>query len=276
MMSALTEHRPTSDEARAIVRAVRRDRRIADGELFVTGPTAMDLDSARYLRERAPTAIAYVVVMTALILFLLLGSVVLPLKAVAMNTLSITASFGALVWIFQKGHLAGLLHFTPGPVEPSLPIVMFCAVFGLSMDYEVLLLTRMQEEYVRTGDNERAVAEGLARSARLITSAAAIMVVVFAAFTMAELRAAQGHRARDGHRRGARRDARAGARRARHNAPLRRSQLVGARGAREALEEVAARRRALRSGARIAARVCARARPRRDGIFTPHRFRYDG
>ncbi len=187
VMSALTEHRPTSDEARAIVRAVRRDRRIADGELFVTGPTAMDLDSARYLRERAPTAIAYVVVMTALILFLLLGSVVLPLKAVAMNTLSITASFGALVWIFQKGHLAGLLHFTPGPVEPSLPIVMFCAVFGLSMDYEVLLLTRMQEEYVRTGDNERAVAEGLARSARLITSAAAIMVVVFAAFTMAEL-----------------------------------------------------------------------------------------
>jgi putative drug exporter of the RND superfamily len=187
VMSALTEHRPASDEARAIVRAIRRSHRVADGELLVTGPTAMDLDSARYLRERAPTAIAYVVAMTALILFLLLGSVVLPLKAVAMNMLSITASFGALVWIFQKGHLRGLLGFTPGPVEPSLPIVMFCAVFGLSMDYEVLLLTRMQEEYVRTGNNERAVAEGLARSARLITSAAAIMVVVFAAFSMAEL-----------------------------------------------------------------------------------------
>lgn len=187
VMSALTDHRPTSNEARAIVRAARSVRRVADGELIVTGPTAMDLDTAKYLRERAPGAVAYVVVMTVLILFLLLGSVVLPLKAVVMNTLSISASFGALVWVFQKGHLSSLLRFSPGPVEPSLPIVMFCAVFGLSMDYEVLLLTRMHEEYVRTGDNERAVAEGLARSARLITSAAAIMVVVFAAFTMAEL-----------------------------------------------------------------------------------------
>ncbi len=187
VMSAVTELGAASDGARAIVRAARRVRRVADGEVLVTGPTAMDLDTARYLRERAPAAIAYVVAMTGLILFLLLGSVVLPLKAVLMNTLSISASFGALVWIFQRGHLHKLLRFTPGPIEPSLPIVMFCAVFGLSMDYEVLLLTRMQEEYERTHDNEHSVAEGLARSARLITSAAAIMVVVFAAFSMAEL-----------------------------------------------------------------------------------------
>ncbi len=187
VLSAVTEQRPTSDAARAIVRALRANPRVADGRILVTGQTAMDLDTARYLRERAPAALAWVVGMTVLILFALLGSVVLPLKAVLMNTLSITASFGALVWIFQRGHLAGLLRFNPGPIEPSLPIVMFCAVFGLSMDYEVLLLTRMHEEFERTGDNEHAVAEGIARSARLITSAAAIMVVVFAAFATAQL-----------------------------------------------------------------------------------------
>jgi RND superfamily putative drug exporter len=113
--------------------------------------------------------------------------VVLPFKAVLMNLLSITASFGALVWIFQEGHLSTVLRFQPAPTEPSLPLVMFCIVFGLSMDYEVLLLTRMQEEYERTGDNRLAVAEGLERSAKLITSAAAIMVVVFSAFVFARI-----------------------------------------------------------------------------------------
>ncbi len=187
VLSVLTELPASSDGARRIVREARAVRRVADGEVLVTGHTAMDVDSTAYLRARAPAAIAYVVVVTGIILFLLLGSVVLPLKAVLMNTLSISASFGALVWIFQRGHLAGLLRFTPGPIEPSLPIVMFCAVFGLSMDYEVLLLTRMQEEYERTGDNAAAVAEGLERSAKLITSAAAIMVVVFSAFVFAEI-----------------------------------------------------------------------------------------
>jgi RND superfamily putative drug exporter len=139
------------------------------------------------MRARAPVALAFVVVMTVLVLFVLLGSVILPLKAVLMNMLSITGSFGALVWIFQQGHLHRLLGFTPGPIDPSLPIILFCATFGLSMDYEVLLLTRIQEEYERTGDNTRAVAEGLERSGRLITSAAAIMVVVFAAFATTEI-----------------------------------------------------------------------------------------
>jgi RND superfamily putative drug exporter len=104
-----------------------------------------------------------------------------------MNVLSISASFGALVWIFQDGHLAGLLHFEPGPLDPTLPVLLFCAVFGLSMDYEVLLLARMKEEYTRTGDNAWAVAEGLARSARLVTSAAAIMITVFGAFALARV-----------------------------------------------------------------------------------------
>ena len=104
-----------------------------------------------------------------------------------MNLLSISGSFGAMVFLFQQGHLAGLLRFEPGPIEPTLPILLFCAVFGLSMNYEVLLLSRMREEWERSGDNGRAVAEGLARSGPLITSAAAIMVAVFAAFATAEV-----------------------------------------------------------------------------------------
>jgi RND superfamily putative drug exporter len=102
-----------------------------------------------------------------------------------MNFLSIGASFGALVWIFQDGHLRSVLRFEPAPIDPTLPVLLFCTVFGMSMDYEVLMLTRMHEEYERTGDNTRAVAEGLERTGRLITSAAAIMVSVFAAFALA-------------------------------------------------------------------------------------------
>lgn len=187
VLSALTELAPSSEGARTLVRAMRSQRRVADGTLLVTGQTAMDVDTATYLRARVGGAIGFVVAMTALVLLLLLGSVALPFKAVLMNLLSITGSFGALVWIFQQGHLSRVLKFTPGPIDPSLPIIMFCATFGLSMDYEVLMLTRMQEEHARHGDNTRAVAEGLERSGRLVTSAAAIMVAVFSAFAMADV-----------------------------------------------------------------------------------------
>ena len=122
-----------------------------------------------------------------LVLFLLLGSVILPLKAVVMNLLSISASFGALVWIFQDGNLAAQLGFTPGSIDPTLPVIMFCTVFGLSMDYEVLLLSRIQEEWLKTHNNTHAVAWGLEKSGRLITGAAAIMVGVFAAFALADI-----------------------------------------------------------------------------------------
>lgn len=187
VFSVVTDRAPASPEARALVRRIRTQRRVGDGEVMVTGQTAMDVDTADFIVRHAPKALAFVVGMTMLVLFLLLGSVVLPFKAVLMNLLSITGSFGALVWIFQKGHLSHLLNFTPGPIDPSLPIVMFCATFGLSMDYEVLLLTRMQEQFEEHGDNTRAVAEGLEHSAKLITSAAAIMVVVFSAFAMADI-----------------------------------------------------------------------------------------
>jgi len=106
---------------------------------------------------------------------------------VVMNALSMAASFGAMVWIFQEGHLRWLLDFQPGPLEPALPVLLFCTLFGLSMDYEVLMLSRMREEWDRSHDNRRAVAEGLEHTGSLITSAAAIMVAVFAAFALARI-----------------------------------------------------------------------------------------
>jgi len=187
LLSVLTDAPAASDEARAIVRTLRSDRRVADGTLLVTGAPAHDLDITEFILGRAVPAVGFIVLMTYVVLFLLLGSVLLPFKAVIMNLLSITASFGALVWIFQEGHLASLLHFEPGPLDPTLPVLLFCAVFGLSMDYEVLMLARMKEEYLRTGDTTRAVAEGLERSGRLITSAAAIMVTAFIAFALARV-----------------------------------------------------------------------------------------
>jgi RND superfamily putative drug exporter len=187
VLAALTDAAPTSPEAHALVDRIRAHRQIADGTLLVTGQTALDMDSTTFILAHAPGALAFVFGMTLLLLFVLLGSVVLPFKAVAMNLLSLTASFGALVWVFQEGHLSKLLHFTPGPIDPGIPVVLFCATFGLSMDYEVLLLTRIQEEWERSKDNTHAVAEGLERIGPLITSAAALMVAVFSAFAIADV-----------------------------------------------------------------------------------------
>jgi uncharacterized membrane protein YdfJ with MMPL/SSD domain len=134
-----------------------------------------------------PYAVGVTLLASALILYLLFGSVVIPAKAVVMTLLSITASFGALVWIFQDGNLSNVLGFTsPGFTIAGNPIIMFSVLFGLSMDYEVLLLSRIQEAYRRTGDNRASVAEGLARTAGVITGAALIMVTVFSAFALAE------------------------------------------------------------------------------------------
>jgi uncharacterized membrane protein YdfJ with MMPL/SSD domain len=184
ILFAVSDTAPESEAAADIVRSIRKDPRVADGTLLVAGETANNVDATAYILERAPRAVALVVGATIIVVFLLLGSVVLPLKAVAMNFLSIAGSFGALVWVFQDGHL---FIREPRPVEPSLPILLFCVLFGLSMDYEVLMLSRMKESYERTGDNTMAVAEGLENTAGLITSAAAIMVSVFGAFALARV-----------------------------------------------------------------------------------------
>jgi RND superfamily putative drug exporter len=177
---------PGSDEARALVRSIRTAHPPVGGELLVTGQTALDLDVIGVVRKTAPLAIALVVAATLVALLLLLRSVLLPVKAIVTNFLSISASYGALVWIFQDGHLAHWLDFTPGPIQTATPIMMFCLVFGLSMDYEVLLLSRIREEYERSGDTSRAVGIGLERTGPLITWAGAIMAGVFFAFALAD------------------------------------------------------------------------------------------
>jgi RND superfamily putative drug exporter len=182
-----TPHAAGSDEAQALVRRIRAEPRVGDARVLVTGHTAFDLDFAALVREHAPWAVALIVIATYVALFLLLGSLLLPLKAVIMNFLSISASYGALVWIFQDGHLAHWLNFTPGPIESATPLIMFCLAFGLSMDYGVLLLSRIREEYQQHADNTLAVAAGLEHTGRLITAAAAIMAAVFFGFALADL-----------------------------------------------------------------------------------------
>jgi len=181
LLYVVTNQPPTSDQARAIVNAIRAEH-VNGGQVLATGETAFDLDGVNFILGRTPIAIGSVLLVTYIVLFLLTGSVVLPLKAVLTNLLSISASFGALVWIFQQGHLSQLLGFTAQSIDPSVPVILFSIVFGMSMDYEVLLISRIQEEYRRTGDNQAGVAMGLEKSGRLITGAAAIMVAVFLAF----------------------------------------------------------------------------------------------
>jgi RND superfamily putative drug exporter len=187
LMTAVSNQPSTSDGARNVLGAIRAERAGGGGQILVAGETAFDVDEIGYILGRTPIAVGFVVLITYLVLFLLTGSVVLPFKAVLLNLLSISASFGALVWIFQDGHLSGQLNFTPQSIDPTTPVILFAIVFGMSMDYEVLLVSRIHEEYVRTGDNRRAVAQGLQRTGRLITGAAAIMVAVFLAFGLAEV-----------------------------------------------------------------------------------------
>ncbi|HEY0444179.1 MAG TPA: MMPL family transporter, partial [Candidatus Limnocylindrales bacterium] len=154
----------------------------------VGGSAALAHDFLVAQADRAPWGVGIPLLASALILFLLFGSLVLPIKAVLMTLLSISASFGALVWIFQEGHFADVLHFDPlGYTIAGNPIIMFSVLFGLSMDYEVLLLSRIQEAYRRTGDNTTSVAEGLSRTAGIITGAALIMITVFGAFALADV-----------------------------------------------------------------------------------------
>jgi RND superfamily putative drug exporter len=139
-------------------------------------------------RASVPVAVAIVFSVTMIVLFLTFGSVFLPVKAVLMSLVSLTASFGALVWIFQDGNLSGLLNFeATGSLGAWIPILMFAILFGLSMDYEVLLLSRIRERWLATRDNTRSVAEGIGITGGIITGAALIMVVVFSAFALSDV-----------------------------------------------------------------------------------------
>jgi len=161
------------------------DIRAADAPFdpLVGGPSAGLVDSKDTLFGLLPLAIGLIAVATFALLFLSFGSLLVPAKALVLNVLSLTAMFGAMVWVFQDGNLSGLLGFTAtGALDTTTPILMFCIAFGLSMDYEVFLLSRIKEEHDRTGDNTEAVAVGLEKTGRIVTAAAALLAVVFLAF----------------------------------------------------------------------------------------------
>ena len=158
-----------------------------EGKLMVAGFAAYSVDVLDAIVENLPIAIAFIFTSTIILIYIQVKSVIIPIKAIVMNILSISASFGMLVFVFQWGNGAELLNFTPQPIEATNPVIMFCIVFGLSMDYEVLMLSRIHEEWEVTGDNTQAVANGLQKTGRLITGAAAIMVVVFLAFGLSSV-----------------------------------------------------------------------------------------
>ncbi|MGY1717251.1 MMPL family transporter [Geodermatophilus sp. SYSU D01106] len=172
-------------EGRDLVAAVRAVPQPDGAEVLVGGTAAVYADLLHSLGSLMPWMALFVAVTSFVLLFLAFGSVVLPVKALAMNVLSLGASFGALVWIFQDGNLTGLLDFTPtGFIEATSPILVLAIVFGLSMDYELFLLSRIREQYDLTGDNTAAVATGLQRTGRIITSAALLLIVVIGAFSL--------------------------------------------------------------------------------------------
>ena len=153
-------------------------------DLVVTGGVAVNVDFAHYLSSRMPYFLGAVLAMSFLLLMLVFRSILVPLKAVVMNLLSIGAAYGVVVALFQWGWLSDITGVQPAPIEPWAPMMLFAIVFGLSMDYEVFLLSRIREEWRRTGDARTSVADGLAATAKVITAAAAIMVFVFGSFIL--------------------------------------------------------------------------------------------
>ena len=194
MMSVQLVGAQTNVDSRKVVEEIREERDGFLGELsgendrlLVAGFAAYNADNLDAIADNLPRALAFILIATMLLIFLQVRSVIIPVKAIAMNILSISASFGMLVWVFQWGYGESLLNFTAQPIDSGNPVIMFCIVFGLSMDYEVLMLSRIHEEWERTGDNTLAVANGLQKTGGLITGAAAIMVVVFSAFGLSSV-----------------------------------------------------------------------------------------
>jgi RND superfamily putative drug exporter len=175
---------PMSAQARALVARVRAVAPPPGAQVLVGGVTAQLVDELGSLGRTLPWMALVVALATFVLLFLAFGSVLLPVKAIIMNAASLSATFGAIVWIFQEGHLSGVLNFTPtGTIDPTMPILMLAIIFGLSMDYEVFLLSRVRERYDLTGDNTAAVAGGLQRTGGIITSLALLLMVVVGAFS---------------------------------------------------------------------------------------------
>ncbi|GGW28948.1 MMPL family transporter [Streptomyces xantholiticus] len=184
--TVLPEGEAVGEQAQRLVHELRDVS--APFDTSVTGRAAVLEDSKAAIADRLPLALGIIAVVTLLLVFLLTGSVLIPVQAVVLNALSLTAMFGAVVWVFQDGNLSELLSFTStGDIETTLPVLMFCIAFGLSMDYGVFLLSRIKEEHDRTGDHEHAVRFGLQRTGGLITAAAVILAVVMIAIGMSRV-----------------------------------------------------------------------------------------
>ena len=182
-LSVVPAVEPYSPEGEDLVHAVRDTE--APYDVLVTGQSAELVDLNESLFDRLPLALGLIAIITAVLLFMMFGSVVIPAKAIVLNLLSLSATFGAMVWVFQEGHLSGVLDFTAtGGLAAAMPILMFCVAFGLSMDYEVFLLSRIKEEHDNGADNMTSVAVGLERTGRIVTAAAALMAVVFLSFAL--------------------------------------------------------------------------------------------
>src|SRR5579862_6571397 len=176
---------PYTPQARALAANVRRVAAPPGATVLVGGQTAALSDELSSLAKTLPWMALTLVLATFVLLFLAFGSLVLPLQAIVMNILSLSAMYGVVTWIFADGHLSGLLGFTSnGTISPTIPILMFAIMFGLSMDYEVFLLSRIRERYDITGDNTAAIAGGLQRTGGVITSAALLLVIVIGTFSI--------------------------------------------------------------------------------------------
>ena len=191
LMRVVTADDPGSDEVRDLVLRLRAElpELLPPGaEVAIGGDPGLTVDLTAEIRGAIAPVVTMVLLLSFFLLMLFFRSILLPLKAILMNLASVLATFGVLVFIFQEGRLQGLLGFsTEGHIESFIPLFLFTILFGLSMDYEVFLLARVREEYLRTGDNTEAVGWGLEHTAKIITSAAAIMVTVFGAFAFASL-----------------------------------------------------------------------------------------
>jgi uncharacterized membrane protein YdfJ with MMPL/SSD domain len=175
---------PYTPQARAIVARVRDVAAPAGARTYVGGQTAALADELSSIGHTLPWMALMVVLATFMLLFLAFGSVVLPVQAIVMNILSLSAMYGVMTWIFQDGHLSGLLGFTPnGTISPISPVLIFAIMFGLSMDYEVFLISRIRERYDITGDSTSAIASGLQRTGGVITSAALLLIIVVGSFS---------------------------------------------------------------------------------------------
>ncbi|MCG8921782.1 MMPL family transporter [Lentzea sp. CC55] len=185
--SAGLEGDALSEQSKQALEDVRALEPPAGAEVLVGGNTATVSDSLDAIADGLPLMIALLVGATLILMFLAFGSVVLPVKAVVMSALSLSATFGVLVWVFQNGHGAGLLGVTPGPLESGIVVLMAAIVFGLSTDYEVFLLSRMVEARSQGATTEEAVTTGLAKTGRVITSAALLLIVVTGAFAFSQV-----------------------------------------------------------------------------------------